>query len=170
MVEGWDFLKPLIIKRAKKNPMTRPIMGEITMKSTIVSTPLALTEPVPAAAIPAPTRPPTRAWLLDVGRARYQVIRSQIIAPIIAAKIRFTVMTWLSIMPFPIVVAMAVPKTSGPARLKMAAMVTAFMGESTFVATTVAMALAESWNPLMKSKTKAMIIVKMTKISRTIAS
>jgi len=37
--------------------------------------------------------------------------------------------------------------------LKKAANITAVSGESTFVDTTVAMELAESWNPLMKSKT-----------------
>jgi hypothetical protein len=73
-------------------------------------------------------------------------------------------------IPFPIIVAMAVPKTSGPIRLKRAAIETAFSGVRTFVATTVAMAFAESWNPLMKSKNKARIIVKITKFSRYIAS
>jgi hypothetical protein len=170
IVEGCDFLKPLIIKRANKNPIARPTIGEIIINNTIFVTPGTLTEPVPAAATPAPIRAPTRAWLLDVGRARYQVIKSQIIAPTRVAKIRFTVITWLSMIPFPIVVAMAVPKKSGPTRLKKAAIVTAFSGESTFVATTVAMAFAESWNPFMKSKNSPIIIVNMTKFSRKIAS
>jgi hypothetical protein len=69
-------------------------------------------------------------------------------------------------MPFPIMAAMAVPKTSGPIRLKTAAIVTAFKGLSTFVATTVAIAFAESWKPLIKSKTSASIMVIRTKLSK----
>jgi hypothetical protein len=65
---------------------------------------------------------------------------------------------------------MATPKTSGPIRLKKAAIVTAFRGDRTFVATTVAIAFAESWNPLMKSKNRAKMMVKITKFSRNIAS
>jgi len=67
-------------------------------------------------------------------------------------------------------VAMAVPKTRGPIRLKKAAIVTAFKGERTFVATTVAIAFAESWNPFMKSKNKARIIVTITNVSKNINS
>ena len=55
-------------------------------------------------------------------------------------------------MPFPTVVATAVPE-SAPTKLSTPAIKTALPGESTRVATTVAMALAVSWNPLMKSNT-----------------
>ncbi|VVB87070.1 Uncharacterised protein [uncultured archaeon] len=164
--DGCDFRKPLIINRANKNPIARPIIGDITIKSTTFSTPEAFTELMPAAAIPAPISPPTSAWLLEVGRPIYQVIRSHITAPERAAKIRFTVTIFVSMIPVPIIAAIAVPKTRGPTRLKTAAIVTAFNGESTFVATTVAIALAESWNPLIKSNNRARRMVIMTKVSK----
>jgi small neutral amino acid transporter SnatA (MarC family) len=64
--------------------------------------------------------------------------------------------------------AIAVPKTRGPIRLKTAAIVTAFKGDKTFVATTVAIAFAESWKPFIKSNIKARIIVIITKVSKNI--
>src|SRR5437588_419742 len=59
-------------------------------------------------------------------------------------------------IPLPIVVATAVP-VNAPATLRTPAMSTAVPGASTRVATEVAMALAVSWKPLMKSKTRATI-------------
>src|SRR5829696_7664131 len=57
-------------------------------------------------------------------------------------------------IPWPMVAATAVP-VSAPATFKVDAISTARPGESTRVATEVAIALAVSWNPLMKSKTNA---------------
>src|ERR671932_2388888 len=54
-------------------------------------------------------------------------------------------------MPLPTVVATAVPD-SAPRKFSTPAMSTARPGDSTRVATTVAIALAVSWKPLMKSK------------------
>ena len=59
------------------------------------------------------------------------------------------VTTWMSIIPEPIVLATAVPKTKNAAKLKKAAQITALPGESTRVDTTVAIELAASWKPLM---------------------
>src|SRR4051794_34487776 len=56
-----------------------------------------------------------------------------------------------AMMSLPTVVATAVPD-SAPTKFSTPAISTARPGESTRVATTVAMALAVSWKPLMKSK------------------
>ena len=91
-----------------------------------------------------PTKPPMSAWLLEEGRPKYQVIKSQTIAPIRPAKITSTVAISGLIIPFPTVVAIAVPNTNGPTKLAAVAMLTAYNGLRTLVPTTVAMALAES--------------------------
>src|SRR5215813_3270797 len=56
------------------------------------------------------------------------------------------------------VLATAVPKTKAARKLNAAAQNTASRGESTRVETTVAMLLAASWKPLMKSNASAMRI------------
>src|SRR6516165_9252879 len=70
-----------------------------------------------------------------------------------------------SIMPLPIVLATAVPRANAATKLKKAAQTTARRGESTRVDTTVAMLLAASWNPLMKSNVSATITVIATSAS-----
>ena len=62
-----------------------------------------------------------------------------------------SVTTFVSTSPLPMVEATA-PPASAPVRLKKAAMIIACRGVSTFVETTVAIALAASWNPLLYSK------------------
>ena len=57
-------------------------------------------------------------------------------------------------IPAPRVVATLVPRNA-PIKLSDAAMTTATRGLSTLVETTVAMALAQSWAPLVKSKISA---------------
>ena len=57
--------------------------------------------------------------------------------------------------PLPMVVATLTSKANAAMKLKKAAQMTAVLGERTRVETTVAIELAESWNPLMKSKTRA---------------
>src|SRR5918993_2568346 len=71
-------------------------------------------------------------------------------------------------MPRPTVLATAVP-LSAPTTFKNAAMLTACPGESTRVATDVAMALAVSWNPLTKSnvRPRAMITTRTTRSGST---
>ena len=73
-------------------------------------------------------------------------------APISADNTTDCVTTWGSVKPLEMVLATAVPITA-PTKLKMPAMMTAVRMGSTPVDTTVAMALAASWKPLMKSKT-----------------
>src|SRR5574341_1792740 len=65
-------------------------------------------------------------------------------------------------MPLPMVLATAVPMTKAATKLKNAAQKTAILGESTRVETTVAMLLAASWKPLMKSKPSATATVRMS--------
>ena len=60
-----------------------------------------------------------------------------------------------SIRPLLIVRATAVPTTKAATKLKNAAQMTATPGVSTRVETTVAIELALSWNPLMKSNASA---------------
>src|SRR5690242_9637528 len=76
-----------------------------------------------------------------------------------------------SIIPFPMVLATAVPTVKSAAKLKVAAQSTAVNGFRTRVPTMVAMEFAESWKPLMKSKMNAMITIAMTyAITRRAAS
>src|SRR6185436_5030170 len=67
-----------------------------------------------------------------------------------------------SISPDAIVVATALPH-SAPNKFVQAAISTACRGVSTFVATTVAIEFAVSWNPLMYSNTKATAITNRIK-------
>jgi hypothetical protein len=83
------------------------------------------------------------------------------IAPSNPPRITVGSTTLRSIIPLPIVFAMAVPKVNAATKFQNAAHATAANGESTRVDTTVAMEFAASWNPLMKSKISA---------TRTIAS
>ena len=64
------------------------------------------------------------------------------------------VTTFRSTMPLPMVEATAVPM-SAPVRLKKAAIAIACRGVRTLVETTVAIAFAASWKPLMYSKAMA---------------
>src|SRR5690349_4021055 len=90
-----------------------------------------------------------------VGRPKYQVMRSHAIAPTRPPKITPEVTAEMSIIPLPSVLATAVPKVNAATKLKNAAQITAWPGESTRVETTVAMELAASWKPLMKSNVSA---------------
>src|SRR5947209_12494659 len=112
--------------------------------------------------------PRMSAWLLDVGRPHSQVIRSQTIAPTTPPMMMaiewknaawlsgraFTPRTFVSMIPLPIVSAIAFVMKTIPTKLPAAAMATAFVGVRTFVATIVAIAFAASWNPLKKSNAK----------------
>src|SRR5437016_1236866 len=70
-----------------------------------------------------------------------------------------------STTPLPTVVATWTPKPKAATKLKNAAHTTACSGVSTRVETTVAIELAASWNPLMKSKTRATMTMKTTRLS-----
>ena len=68
-------------------------------------------------------------------------------------------------MPLPMVLATFTPPPNAATKLKKAAQATARLGDSTRVDTTVAMELAASWKPLMKSKTSATATMRMTAVS-----
>src|SRR4030043_612759 len=96
---------------------------------------------VPTVAIPAPTTPERMAWLEDVGRPRYHVIMSHIIAAIRAETIVTCVIHEASTSPTPTVLATAVPD-SAPTMFNIAAIDTAAFGDRTLVDTDVAIAWA----------------------------
>jgi hypothetical protein len=99
------------------------------------------------------------------GMPPYQVIRFQVIAPISAARITSASTLSGRTMPLPIVRATLTPKPNAATKLKNAAQTTACVGLSTRVDTTVAMELAASWKPLMKSKISATTMMKTTRAS-----
>jgi hypothetical protein len=104
-----------------------------------------------------------RAWLELVGRPRYQVIRFHVIAPTIPASTTSSVITLASTTPLATVAATS-SDTNAPRKLSTAAPSTASRGEMARVETLVAIALAASWKPLVKSKKNA---TATTALSRT---
>jgi hypothetical protein len=88
------------------------------------------------------------------------VIRFHIIAAVTAAANKFKVIISGFITPLPIVVATLRGNIRKARKLKVAASPTAARGERTFVETTVAIELAESWKPLIKSNTRTSAIIK----------
>src|SRR6185295_14488870 len=135
------------------------------MKMPIFTSPPTINEPSPALITAAPAKPPMRAWDELVGRPQYQVMRFQTMAPINPAKTTAWSTTLDSTTPFPTVVATLTPKPNAATKLKNAAQATACKGERTRVDTTVAMELAASWNPLMKSKTSATTTMSATTVN-----
>src|SRR5271157_3134988 len=87
----------------------------------------------------------------------------QIIAPPRAARTIESFTTAGLMIPVPMVLATWTPTKKTAANSKNAAHRTAYFGGSTLVETTVEIALAESWKPLRKSKTKATRMRKITK-------
>src|ERR1051325_8146871 len=104
-----------------------------------------------------------------VGRPRYQVMRSQMIAPIRPPKMTAKLTAESSIIPLPIVFATAVPNVNAATKLKNGAKATACPGESPRVETTVGIGFAASWKPLMKSNVSATAMIPMTVINITSA-
>src|SRR5713101_2134160 len=140
------------------------------------------TAPGPTARTVEPMMPPISAWLLDVGRPHSHVTRSHKIAPTTppmmmaiewknAASLSgraFTPRTFVSMIPLPIVSAIAFVMKTIPTKLPAAAMATAFVGVRTFVATIVAIAFAASWNPLKKSNKKTTRIATMRIVKKSV--
>src|SRR4029078_10477449 len=102
-------------------------------------------EPGPAAAAEAPSNPPIRAWLLELGIPSRQVNRFQKMAPMSAAATPETPSTLLAISPAPTVLATAVPVSSAPPKFATALMAIAHCGFRARVLTLVAIALAVLW-------------------------
>src|SRR6058998_2714365 len=108
-------------------------------------------DPGPTASTVEPMMPPMSAWLLDVGRPHSHVTRSHTIAPTTPPMMMaiewwnaaspsgraFTPRMFVSMIPLPIVSAIAFVMKTIPTKLPAAAMATAFVGVRTFVATKV---------------------------------
>src|SRR4249919_3850805 len=165
-------------------PSRKPASGEVTIgRNTFHSRPLLLLHSpsgcdqistcqlLCAAASAAPHSPPISAWDEEAGSPRHQVNRFQMMPPISAQRItcEVTVMTSVSIRPDAMVLATAVPQNA-PTRLVEAARMTACAGDSTLVATTVAIELAVSWNPLMNSNSSAVATTTSTRVSIVVVS
>jgi hypothetical protein len=109
---------------------------------------------MPAATIEAPISPPNSACDELEGSPSSHVSRFQMIAPISPAKITTGVTRVSSTSPLEIVLATSTDRKA-PTRFSTPAIATAAFGLSAPVAMDVAMALAVSWNPLVKSKISA---------------
>ena len=160
-------------------PSRKPAIGEVIIgTNTFHSRPLfcaqlprrsdqiSASQLLWAAARPAPQRPPISACEDEDGRPFHQVIRFQMMPPSRAHRITCGVTSTTLVLSRPeaMVSATAVP-VSAPMRFMKAASITAQPGESTLVATTVAMELAVSWKPLMNSKTSAARITTRTRVN-----
>src|SRR5262245_19195802 len=135
----------------------KPSGGEMTSHVTTLATAPQLTPPnPPSAAIAAPTRPPMNACVELLGRPKYQVMRFHAIPPTSPARMIVTVGSFSSDA---MVLDTALPNTttvtSAPTRLRVAASPTASRALIARVDTAVAIALAVSWNPFVKSKASA---------------
>ena len=98
--------------------------------------------------------PPISAWLELDGRPTNQVMRFHVIAPTRPARTMSSVIASWSTIPFAIVAATLI-ETKAPAKLSIAALATAFRGDSARVETLVAIEFAVSWKPFVKSKNSA---------------
>jgi hypothetical protein len=138
--------------------------GDTTIGTiTLSTTPCHLTDSDDARA--APTSPPMSACEDEDGRPRYQVPRFQTMAPSRAA--RTTTRPALpcvggGMIPVPTVAATLV-EIRAPTTLNTAAIARATRGVRALVEIEVAIALAESWNPLVKSKASATTTITTTR-------
>ena len=136
----------------------KPVIGDKHDGGDGLAKPGQTMAPMPALAMPAPTRPPISACELLDGMPKIQVTIFQKMAPTSAAKITAGVTMLASMMPVPSVSATCRPKNRKAMKLKKAAQTTAYCGRSTRVETIVAIELAASCSPFRKSKSSAMAI------------
>src|SRR4029453_5204693 len=145
-------------KNMNNAPNTKPATGDaIIGRTTFGHTPSfhLITDHFPlAAATAAPHSPPISAWLELDGNPNHHVAMFQTNAATTAESTVAIVTTSVSTNPLPIVEATA-PPNNAPVRLKNAAIAIAWRGVSTRVDTTVAIAFAASWKPLLYSKMTA---------------
>src|SRR6185369_13584727 len=123
-------------------------------RMTFSSTPSPLIAPVPSATKTDPIMPPISAWEDDDGSPNHHVVRFQAIAPIRPPKTTVGVTALASTMPLATVAATS-SEMNAPAKLKIADIATAARGDSARVEMLVAIALAVSWKPLVKSNASA---------------
>src|SRR5215213_2674234 len=162
---GLDRWKIHRLASMSRNPSAIPNSGDSGMNRMVFSRLPRSSAPKPALAIPAPANPPMRACDEEVGSPSHQVRKFQATAPTSPAKTTASLTTSGSTV-LPTVLATAVWKTRKAMKLKKAAQRTASRGVSTLVETTVAIELAASWKPLVKSNTRASATIAMTE-SRT---
>src|SRR5512132_2963376 len=143
------------------NPRASPSSGDNKMNRAVFSRLAAFSTPRPALAIPAPANPPMMACEEEVGRPSHQVVRFQEMAPTSPANTTASLTTAGSTV-LPTVLANLVWNTKKARKLKLAAQITAIRGVRTRVETTVAIELAASWKPLVKSNTSASRTMAMT--------
>ncbi len=129
--------------------------GESTTNAATLPIPSHSSARQPPLANPAPIRLNVSACDELVGNPKYQVNRFHKMADIRVAAITLLSTRRGSISPVPIVLATRRWNTPKATKLKNAAQTTAAPGLSTRVDTTVAMELAASWMPLVKSNSRA---------------
>jgi PiT family inorganic phosphate transporter len=158
MFGGWRIVKTMGQKITKLRPVggfCAEAGGALTLfLATGLGVPVSTTHTI-TGAIVAPTMPPISACELDDGMPYHQVITFQAMAPTRAPNTTCGSTTPGSTMPLPIVLATERWKTKIATMLKKAANRTACCGLSTPVDTTVAIELAASWKPFMKSNRTA---------------
>src|SRR5829696_8446128 len=145
------------------NPRAMPNSGDSGMNKMVFSRLPRSNAPKPALATPAPAKPPMRACDEEVGRPSHQVRKFQLTAPTSPAKTTASLTTSGSTV-LPTVLATCVWKSRKAMKLNRAAQTTASRGVSTRVETTVAIELAASWKPLVKSNTSASTTMAMTEM------
>src|SRR5713101_7035430 len=157
-----------ISRIAKTAEAMKPSGGEITRLAICLPNAAHFTPPrPPAAAMPAPQRPPMSAWVELLGSPRYQVIRFHEIAPIRAAITTTSPGLMASVLAM-VLETFAWKKarvTTAPTRLHKAESPTGPRGESERVEIDVAIAFAVSWKPLVKSNRTATAIVAQRRIA-----
>ena len=135
-------------------PVTAPSRPKKTTSITL-SQEGRMTAEKPATAIPAPRSPPTIAWLLEIGIPARVATNTRMMAAPMATTMESGVRPLCVTIAVPMVAATAVVNRNGPTRLQMAVKKTAFIGESAFVATTVAIECDASLRPLTKFSASA---------------
>src|ERR1700743_3270101 len=132
--------------------------------TTFCTIPWMLTAELPTEATAAPINPPISAWLELDGIVKYQVMRFQTNAPISAASTTDSpsrpAVAEFGRIPLAMVVATAI-EMNAPMKLRHAEIRTATIGLSAPVAIDVAIALAVSWKPFVKSNDTAAAMTMM---------
>src|SRR6266511_3033931 len=160
--ERWNSQVAATISR---NARSRPNSGDSTMNRMVLRMLSAASTAKPALATPAPAKPPMSACDDEVGSPNHQVRRFQAMAPTRPAKTTASLTTCASTV-LPTVLATWVLNTMKATKLKTAAQITATRGVSTLVETTVAIELAASWKPLVKSNSSASATIAATTVAR----
>ena len=139
------------------------MIGEATAGMTIFSSTLPkCTALEPEATHTAPINPPYSACDEEEGRPTSQVSRFHNTAPTSPPKMIAGVTLRSSTIPFEMVEATLV-EMNAPTRFSTPEIATATLGLSAPVAMEVAIALAVSWKPLVKSKASAVTMTTMTR-------